>query len=102
MKKIGSFIGKIFRHIGLFFDKWLIVPITKLILKIMAQFKGLSKSIDRISGKKSSLLVVSLLLAFSTFIIIDQESNVMIDQYAEILYNQPVTAVYNEELYVVS
>ena len=101
MKKIGSFIGKIFRHIGLFFDKWLIVPITKLILKIMAQFKGLSKSIDRISGKKSSLLVVSLLLAFSTFIIIDQESNVMIDQYAEILYNQPVTAVYNEELYVV-
>ena len=101
MKKIGSFIGKIFRHIGLFFDKWLIVPITKLILKIMAQFKGLSKSIDRISGKKSSLLIVSLVLAFSTFIIIDQESNVMIDQYAEILYNQPVTAVYNEELYVV-
>lgn len=101
MKKIGSLIGKLFRHIGLFFDKWLIVPITKLILKIMNLFKNFSKNLDRISGRKSSLLIVSLILAFLTFIIIDQESNVMIDQYAEILYNQPVTAVYNEELYVV-
>ena len=50
---------------------------------------------------KSTLLIVSLLLAFGVFVVIDQGSNVMIDQYAEILYNQPVTAVYNEELYVV-
>ena len=101
MKKIGRMIGRIFRHIGLFFDKWLITPITKIILKVMSFFKGSAKSFDRIAGKKSTLLIVSLLLAFGTFIIIDQESNVMIDQYAEILYNQPVTAVYNEESYVV-
>lgn len=101
MKKIGKFIGKIFKHIGLFFDKWLITPITKLILKIMSIGKGLVKNFDRVSGRKSTLLIVSLLLAFGVFIMIDKESNVMIDQYAEILYNQPVTAVYNEELYVV-
>ena len=53
------------------------------------------------ASKKSTLLVVSLILAFAVFVLIDSESNVMIDQYAEILYNQPVTAVYNEELYVV-
>ncbi len=99
--KIGKLIGRIFRPIGLFFDKWLITPITKIILKVMSFFKGSAKSFDRIAGKKSTLLIVSLLLAFGTFIIIDQESNVMIDQYAEILYNQPVTAVYNEESYVV-
>ena len=101
MKKIGRFFGRLFRHIGLFFDKWLITPITKLILKLMEIGKVLVKSFDRVSGKKSTLLIVSLLLAFVVFIVIDQESNVMIDQYAEILPNQPVTAVYNEELYVV-
>lgn len=101
MKKIIKKIVKFFRHIILFIDKWLITPVTKLILLIMNLFKENSKNIDRIAGKKSTLLIVSLILAFITFIFIDQESNVMIDQYAEILYNQQVTAVYNEELYVV-
>ena len=101
MKKIIKKIAKLFHYIILFFDKWLITPITKLILIIMNFVKENSKNLDRFAGKKSTLLVVSLILAFGTFIIIDQESNVMIDQYAEILYNQQVTAVYNEELYVV-
>ena len=101
MKKIIKQIGKFFHSIGLFFDKWLITPITKLILVIMNYAKDNSKNVDKFLGKKSTLLVLSLLLAGATFVIIDQESNVMIDQYAEVLYNQQVTAVYNEELYVV-
>lgn len=101
MKKIIKQIGKFFHHIGLFFDKWLITPITKLILVIMNYFKDNSKNFDKFAGKKSTLLVISLILAAATFVIVDQESNVMIDQYAEVLYNQQVTAVYNEELYVV-
>ena len=101
MKKLGRFIIKLFRFIGSFFDKWIITPITRLILKIMKMGNGIIKSFDHIAGKKSTLLIVSLLLAFVVFIVIDQESNVMIDQYAEILYNQPVSAIYNEELYVV-
>lgn len=101
MKKVLSKIGKFFRKIGLFFDKLLIAPITRLILKITDFFKNNAKNFDRITGKKSTLLIVSLILAFGVFVLIDRESNVMIDQYAEILYNQPVTAVYNEELYVV-
>ena len=101
MKKIGRAIARLFKHIGLFFDKWLITPITKLILRIMGFGKGLVKSFDRVSGKKSTLLIVSLVLAFGVFVVIDRESNVMIDQYAEILYDRPVTAVFNEELYVV-
>ena len=101
MKKLIRKIGRLFHHIGLFFDKWLITPITKLILIIMNFFKNNSKNIDRIAGKKSTLLVISMILAFVVFIWTDQESNIMIDQYAEILSDQPVTAVYNEELYVV-
>ena len=101
MKKIFKIIGRILRLIGLFFDKWVITPITKFILVLMSFFKDNTKSFDRMISKKSTLLVVSLVLAFSIFVFIDQESSIMIDQYAEILYDQPVTAVYNEELYVV-
>ena len=92
---------KIIRGIGSFFDKWLITPITKLILKITSIFKNNSKSLERTFNKKSTLIVISLILAFGVFILIDRESNVMIDQYAEVLYKQPVSAIYNEELYVV-
>ena len=101
MKKIIKNIGKFFHHIGSFFDKWLISPITKFILKITDFSKDNNKGIDRFLSKKSTLIVISLILAFVVFILIDQESSVMADQYAEILYDQPVTAVYNEELYVV-
>ena len=94
MKKISKVIKSIFRHIGSFFDKWLITPLTKLMLKIAGIFKDNAKSIDRIAGKKSTLIVISLLLAFGVFLLIDQESSVMIDQYAEVLYDEPVTAVY--------
>ena len=101
MKKIGKALIRIVRNILLFFDKWLITPLTKLILKIMRIIKDLTKNFDKVSSKKSTLLIISLVLAFIVFFVIDQESNVMINQYAEILPNQEVSAVYNEELYVV-
>lgn len=101
MKKIFKKIGRIFHHIGTFFDKILITPITKLILIIKDFFKSHSGDIDKLAGRQSTLLIISLVLAYLVFLIISNESNVMIDKNAEILYDQPVTAVYNEELYVV-
>ncbi len=101
MKRISRMFKNLFQSIALFFDRWLITPITKLILKITDLFTNNSVSYEAFFRKKSTLLVTSLLLAFGIFVYIDQESNVIIDQYAEILYNQPVTAYYNEELYVV-
>ena len=101
MKKVFRLIGRIIRLLGMFFDKWLITPITKVILVLMNLFKDNTKSCDKMISKKSTLIIVSLVMAFGIFIYVDQESNVMIDQYAEILYDQPVTAVFNEELYVV-
>lgn len=101
MKRISKSIKTLFRSIVSFFDKWLITPITKLMLKVVTFFQDNIKNLDRIASKKSTLIIISLILAFGVFVIIDQESNVMIDQYAEVLYDEPVTAVYNEELYVV-
>ena len=101
MKKLIRKIARLFHHIGLFFDKWLITPITRFILVVMNFFKDNSKNIDKFVGRKTTLLILSMILAFFVYIWIDQESNIMIDQYAEILYDQQVTAIYNEELYVV-
>ena len=101
MKKIIKGIKNLFRHIGLFFDKWLITPITKLILRISEFFKSNSRNFERFLGKKQTLIVISLFLAFFVFIRLDREGNTLIDQYAEIFYDQPVTATYNEEAYVV-
>ena len=97
MKKVFRLIGRIIRLFGMFFDKWLITPVTKVILVLMNLFKDNTKSFDKMISKKSTLIIISLVMAFGIFIYIDQESNVMIDQYAEILYDQPVTAVFNEE-----
>ena len=101
MKKIIRSILKFFRHIGAFFDKWLITPITKLILKIIDFSKSNSKGLEKLVGKKQTLIVISLILALAVFFIVDSEGNTLIDQYAEILYDQKVSATYNEEAYVV-
>lgn len=101
MKKIIRPFIKLFLSIASIIDKFIVVPITKLLLRIMEFFKENGKTIDKFAGKKSTLLIVSLLLAFIVYVVIDQQSTVMLDQYAEILDDRPVTAIYNEELYVV-
>lgn len=97
MKKITN----IFKSIGSFFDRCLITPITKGILKVTNFFKNNGRGIEKFISKKQSLIVLSLIFAFIVFFVIDSESNMLVDQYAEILYNQEVTAIYNEEAYVV-
>ena len=101
MKKKNNIFVKLFRPIGKLIDKILIRPVTKLVLKLRDWINSFVSLFDKMSNNKSFLLLVSLILAFSTFIIIDRERSVAMDQYAEIMYNQPVTAVYNDVQYVI-
>ena len=94
MKKIG-------KKIILFFDKWLITPITKLILLITDFVKDNGREIEKFINKKQTLIVLSLIFAFAVFVLVDQNSNTILNKSAEVLYNQPVTAEYNEEAYVI-
>lgn len=94
MKKIG-------KRIILFFDKWLITPITKLILWITDFVKNNGREIEKFVNKKQTLIILSLIFAFVVFFVVDQNSDTMLNKNAEILYNQPVTAEYNEEAYVI-
>ena len=97
IKKICKFIGKII----LFFDRILITPIMKLVLKVGDIFKNSSKVLEKFITSKRVLLVISLLIAFLAFYKLDKDSSIMMNSYAERLYGEPVTAIYNEEAYVV-
>ena len=57
MKKKDNVFVRFFRRIGLFFDKVIISPVTRIILKIMDLSKNWAKNLDRLSGKKSTLLI---------------------------------------------
>lgn len=94
MKKIG-------KKIILFIDKWLITPITKLILLITDFVKNNGREIEKFINKKQTLIVLSLIFAFIVFFIVDQNSDTILNKSAEVLYNQPVIAEYNEEAYVI-
>jgi len=92
---------KICRKILLFFDKWLITPITKIILLVSDFIKNNSIEIEKFINKKQTLIVLSLFFAFIIFFVVDQNSDTLLNKSAEILYNQPVIAEYNEEAYVI-
>ncbi len=91
----------IFSPIVNFFDKILISPITKLILKVNDYFKDNNHGFERILNNRQALIIISLLFALVTFYIIDQEKVSLVDDNAEIIYGVPVTSVYNEEAYVI-
>ena len=92
---------KIIRGIIIFFDKWLITPITKLILLISGGMKNNGKEFEKFINKKQTLIVISLVFAFALFFWVDQNSDTIINRTAEILYDRPVTAEYNAEAYVI-
>ena len=101
MKKITrkslNFVGGIFR----FFDRILITPIMKVVLKIKNALTGNGKSFEKIITSKKALLIISLLIAFIAFYVFDKNSSSMLNNHAERLYGIPVKAVYNEEAYVI-
>ena len=99
--KILKAIRTFFRNLFKIIDKKIIVPITKLVLKITDGFDTSSKKIENWLSKSNTLLFVSLALSILIFVIIDQKVVGFTKSSAEVLRSQPVTAIYNEEAYVV-
>lgn len=92
---------KLIKKIYKFFDKKVIVPITKVIVNIGKKFMKVNKPLEVISKSKSATIIISLLLAGLICYYIQERSNTLLETNAKVLYNQPVTAIYNEEEYVV-
>ncbi len=89
----------VFKKIVRFFDKRLITPISKMVLWLTEKSKDLGKSFEKMFARKSSLVVISLLIAVGIFYYVDAKSTTISQTSAEVLYNQKVNVIYNEELY---
>lgn len=99
--KILKAIRTFFRNLFKIIDRKIIVPITKLVLKITDSFDTSGKRIENWLSKSNTLLFISLALAILIFVAIDQKVVDFTKSSAEVLRSQPVTAIYNEEAYVV-
>lgn len=97
IKAIRNFFHNLFKII----DRKIIVPITKLILKITSKLNHSGKKVENWLSRTNTLLFVSLFLAVLIFIVIDRKIVMFTKSSAEVLRSQPVTAIYNEEAYVV-
>lgn len=92
---------KLIKGIYHFFDKRVIVPLTKLFVNIGNSLKKISKPLETIAKNKSSVIILSLVIAVVIFFYVDGRSTTLLQTNAKVLYNQPVTATYNDEEYVV-
>ena len=97
MNKVVKFIRKITK----FLDKKIITPITKFFVLITEKSKELGIIFEKLFSKKSSLVVISLMISIGIFYYVDTKSTTISETSAEVIYNQKINAIYNEESYVV-
>lgn len=97
MKRISKFFRKIFK----FIDRKLIMPITKFFVWIYEKINNGGKNFEKIFTRKSSLVIISLIISVGIFLYVDNKSTTILETSAEVLYNQSVNAIYNEEAYVI-
>ena len=95
-KKIG-----LFKRLGRFIDRKIVVPITRFLMKISKWFSNSNKALENWLSRSNTLLFLSLILAIVIFIFIDQKMTSFTNTSAEVLKDKKVKAIYNEEAYVV-
>lgn len=101
MKKIFKPLKTFFKNIWRIIDKKIIIPVTKIVMKITESFDSSGKRFEKWLSSSNVLLFLSLFVSFMLFIGVDQKVLQYSKSSAEVLKNRPVTAIYNEEAYVV-
>ena len=101
IKNIIRTIMAVFRAIYKLIDKFIIVPITKLILLINDKLGNRTDRFEKWITRKNTLIFISLVLAVMLFLYVDNESTAIITDSAEVLYGQKVKITYNNNAYVV-
>ena len=92
---------KLIKRFFRFIDKKIIVPITKFFVSVGEKLKLSDKPLEKALSKKSSMIILSLVLAVIVFVIIDRQNTTLLEKNAEVLYDIPLSATYNDEEYVV-
>lgn len=91
----------LFSKIVAFLDRKIAVPLTKLVIKITGGVDKSGKRFEKWLSKTNTLLFISLILAVTIFIVLDQKIITFSENSAEVLKSQPISVIYNEEAYVV-
>lgn len=94
-------MSKIFKGIYKTIDKFIIVPISRLVFNIQNVLKRNGSWLDKILNRPSFLIYISLILAVICFLLIDSKAIMLVENNAEVITNVPVELKYNEEAYVV-
>lgn len=94
-------LNKIFKSFFKLFDRFIIMPITRLIYRITKKINVPNKKFETWLSKQTTLLFLSLFIAITIFVVVDQKIIDFSSQTAEILKDQTVNVIYNEEQYVV-
>lgn len=97
MKKVINFLKLMFNV----FDRYIIMPITRLVFKISQAFGKPNKHFETWLSKSTTLLFLSLFFSIVIFIVVDRKIITFSSQSAEVLKEQSVNIKYNEEQYVV-
>lgn len=100
-KKIGRVIFTIFASLFKVIDKWIVMPISRLVYNISKSASGNNTSFNKLLNRPHFLIVISLVFAVVCFLLIDSKVISLVENEAEIIKNVPVNLIYNEEAYVV-
>lgn len=100
MKKIANIFYKIGLSIYGILEKNLILPISKIIHSFTNKFDKTGKNFENFLSRQTTLLFISLFLAFIIFVTIDRKIIVFSENSAEIVKGEKVSVIYNEEAYV--
>lgn len=92
---------KAFNTIVKFFDKVIITPFSKLAYIVTDKLSIKSGTFEKFLNRPNTLLYLSLILAFLTFLLIDNRGINLISSESIVLENQNVDVEYNDEAYVV-
>lgn len=94
-------IINIFKSISEFFNKIIVIPISKLIYKISNKFDKNGKIFENFLSKNNTLLFISLAMAILIFVVIDQKIVTYSESSAEVLTAKTINVLYDEDNYVV-
>ena len=94
-------IMKIIKNISTFINKIIVTPVSKLIFKITNKFDKNGKLFENWLSRSNTLLFISLVMAITIFIIIDQKIINYSESSAEVLPAQNIEVLYDEDNYVV-
>ena len=94
-------MNKLFKGLYNILDKFIIVPISRLVFNIQNLLKRNGNIIDKLLNRKTFLIYLSLILAVIFFLFIDSKVIILVQNNAQVITNVPVELKYNEEAYVV-